>query len=149
MNKELWLPIKIREDVKEICFGDLEGMSDEYNDTHFADFKVKQMDMLEDVPYPGGENGTNVFERSMPVINELVRCGKKNIAIVTHGGVIRALLAELFGKDQARRNLFAVSLENTSITQLVYQPERDRFYLQRFNDYAHLEGHPELYRKHL
>lgn len=149
INKELWLPIEIREDVKEICFGNLEGMSDEYNDTHFTDFKAKQMDMLEDIPYPGGENGTSVFERSMPVIEELVHCGKKNIVVVTHGGVIRSLLAALFGKNQARRNLFAVSLENTSITQLVYQPERDRFYLQRFNDYAHLEGHPKLYRKHM
>lgn len=147
INKALWLPIKIREEIKEISFGDMEGKSDEYNDTNFYEFKQEQLKLLEDMPYPGGESGTSVYERAMPVIEELVQSGSKNIVIVTHGGTIRALLAALFGKNQARRFLFAVSLENTSITQLVYRPELDRFYLERFNDYAHLEGHPELYRK--
>lgn len=147
INQELLLPIGIREGIREISFGELEGNSDEYNDTHFSDFKKEQQRLLEDIPFPGGENGTSVYERAMPVIEELVQSGYKNIVVVTHGGTIRALLAALFGKNQAKRALFAVSIENTSITQLVYRPELDRFYLERFNDYAHLEGHPELYRR--
>lgn len=147
INQELCLPLRIREDIREICFGELEGRSDEYNDAHFVDFKVKQLCMLEDAAYPGGENGADVYKRAMPVIQELVQCGRKNIAVVTHGGVIRALLADLFGQGQAKRNLFAASLENTSITQLISQPEIGRYYLQRFNDYAHLEGHPTLFRQ--
>ena len=148
INKVLWLPIVIREGVKEISFGHLEGNSDEYNDIHFSDFIKEQQKLLEDIPYPGGENGAAVYNRAMPVIKELVQSGKNNIAVVTHGGVIRALLAGLFGRDQAGKYLYAYSLENTSITQLIYEPEIDRFYLQRFNDSAHLEGHPELYRIH-
>ena len=57
------------------------------------------------------------------------------------------LLAALFGKNQAKRFLFGVSLENTGITQLVYNSQQDRFYLERFNDYAHLEGHVQLHRR--
>lgn len=146
LNKALWLPIVIREEIKEISFGSMEGNTDEYNDEHYGAFKREQQKLLIDIPYPGGENGAQVFERAMPVIRELAESGRRNIAVVTHGGTIRALLAALIGSGQAKRFLFATSLENTSITQLVYKPETDRFYLERFNDFAHLEKHPELHR---
>ncbi len=148
INEELKLPHEIRDDLQEISFGLLTGKSDAYISEHFSDFKEEQMKLVEDIPYPGGENGTSVYERAMPVIQELIQSGNKNIAVVTHGGIIRVLLAALFGKNQARRFLFGVSLENTGITQLVYHEGYDRFYLERFNDFAHLEGYPKLYRSH-
>lgn len=147
INQPLHLPHIFRDNLKEISFGLLEGKSDEYNNEHFSDFKAEQYKLLDDIPYPEGENGASVFERVMPIIQEIVQSGNKNILVVTHGGVIRALLAALFGKNQAKRFLFGVALENTSITQLIYNPENDRFYLERFNDHAHLEGHPKLHRK--
>jgi probable phosphoglycerate mutase len=148
INEGLQLPHEIRDDLQEISFGLLTGKSDAYISEHFSDFKEEQMKLVEDIPYPGGENGTSVYERAMPVIQELIQSGNKNIAVVTHGGIIRVLLAALFGKNQARRFLFGVSLENTGITQLVYHEGHDRFYLERFNDFAHLEGYPQLYRSH-
>lgn len=147
LNQSLKLPHIIRDEIREISFGDLEGKTEEYVNEHFRDFKEEQYKLLEDIPYPGGENGTSVYERSMPVIQEIVQSGKTNIAIVTHGGTIRVLMAALFGKNQAKRFLYGVSLENTSITHLIYNPDYDRFYLERFNDSAHLEGHSELLRK--
>ncbi len=147
INEAFGLPHGIRAELREISFGLLEGKTDEYIEEHFRDFNEEQNKLIDDLPYPGGENGTSVYERAMPVLQELVESGKKDILIVTHGGVIRAILAALFGRNQARRFLFATSLENTSITQLRYDPEDDRFYLERFNDCAHLEGNPELRRK--
>ncbi|HKL98780.1 MAG TPA: histidine phosphatase family protein [Mobilitalea sp.] len=147
INQKLKLPIEIRENLKEISFGLLTGMTEQKIDEDFSAFKKEQQKHLEDISYPGGENGSSVYERAMPVIRDILQTGHKNIAIATHGGVIRVLLAELFGKSQAKRFLFAASLENTSITHLLYNPVFDRFYLERFNDYAHLENHPELLRK--
>ena len=147
INEALRLPHIIREELREISFGLLTGQTEDYIDEYFADFRAEQKKLMEDIPYPGGENGTSVYERAMPVIQEIVQSGKKNIAVVTHGGTIRVLLAALFGRNQARRFLFGVSLENTGITQLVYNPQYDRFYLERFNDYAHLEGHAQLHRR--
>jgi len=147
INEALHLHHEIREEIREISFGLLEGMSDEYIEENFREFKDEQKKLLDDIPYPGGENGTSVYERAMPIIQEIVQSGKKDIVVVTHGGTIRVLLAALFGKNQAKRFLFGVSLENAGITQLVYNSQNDRFYLERFNDYAHLEGHPELHRK--
>ena len=37
-------------------------------------------------------------------------------------------------------------MENSSITELTYDPELDQFRLERFNDYANLEKYPELLR---
>lgn len=147
INEALHLPHEVREELREISFGLLTGMSDEYNNENFREFKEEQKKLLEDIPYPGGENGTSVYERAMPVIQEIAQSGKRNIVVVTHGGTIRVLLAALFGRNQARRFLFGVSLENAGITQLIYNSNNDLFYLERFNDFAHLEGHPNLYRK--
>ena len=149
INEAFGFEHNIRSEIREISFGLMEGKSDEFNNEHFCAFKAEQQKFLEDIPYPGGENGTSVYERAMPVIQEIVQSGKQNIVVVSHGGTIRVLLAALFGRNQAKRFLFGLSLENTSITQLVYNPIKDRFYLERFNDYAHLEGHPELHRSNI
>ena len=146
LNTAFSLPHIIKDDIREISFGLMEGQTNEYNDINFKEFKEEQRKLLQDIPYPGGENGTSVYERVMPVILDMVHSGKKNIAVVTHGGTISVLMAALFGRNQAMRFLFGGSLENTGITQLLYNPELDRFYLERFNDCAHLEGHPELCR---
>lgn len=148
INQVFMLPHEIRDDIREISFGLMEGQSDEYIEERFHDFKVEQKKLLCDIPYPGGENGTDVCDRAMPILREISRSGKKNIVVVTHGGVIRSILAALIGKNQAQRFLFAVSLENTGITQLIYHPQEDRYYLERFNDYAHLEAYPHLHRSH-
>lgn len=146
LNKYLNLPHNIRNDLREISFGEMEGNSNAYINEHFAEFKKEQMKLTADIPYPGGECGTDVYERAMPIMDEIIRSGKKNIAVVTHGGVIRALLTGILGLHMSKKLLFAVSLENTSITQLAYDQDYQRFYLQRFNDYAHLENEPELLR---
>lgn len=86
INEALRLPHEIREELREISFGLLEGNSEEYNEEHFHAFKEEQKKLIDDVSYPGGENGTSVYERAMPVIQEIVQCGKKNIAVVSHGG---------------------------------------------------------------
>lgn len=134
----------IREDLTEISFGDMEGETKTYIAEHFADFKRKQMKLEEDIPYPGGENGRDVFKRAVTAVEEIIHSGNRNVAVVTHGGVIRALIAGLIGMDMSKRLLLGYTLENSSITELVYDETDKRFYLQRFNDFAHLEANPEL-----
>ena len=105
------------------------------------------MKLEDDIPYPGGECGSDVFKRAMVTMDEIRKSGKHNVAVITHGGVIRSLLAGLLEVNMSKKLLFAVSLENCSITQLIYDQEYKRFYLQRFNDYGHLEGEPSLLRR--
>ena len=55
------------------------------------------------------------------------------------------LLLEMF----IFRLLIGNSLENCSITEVTYLPEKKRFLLDRFNDYSHLEKYPDLLRKEM
>jgi probable phosphoglycerate mutase len=147
MNQYLNLDHQIREGIREIDFGDLEGNSEDYNNEHFKEFKAERAKLVNDLPFPNGECGQEVFDRAIKVIDEIKNGSANNIAIVTHGGTIRSLLAGILGLDQSKKLLFALSLENCSITQLNYNTKENRFYLERFNDYSHLESHPECLRK--
>lgn len=137
----------IRPELREISFGQMEGMSDEDISLKFADFKREQAKMETDLPYPGGECAADVVARVEPVFKEMVKSGDERIAVVTHGGVIRAMTAYYLGMPLSRWRLLAKSLENCSITELSWDENRSTFTVERMNDYAHLEAQPELLRK--
>lgn len=165
--------LQIRPGLAEVDFGELTGQPDEVVKRFYADYYQEQMDRFaegrvqkgnaldevnefigdffvptEEIWYPQGETGESVLARVMPVMQEWIESGDQNIAVVTHGGVIRILLTALFGGDFAKRFMFGTSLENCSITQLHYDEEKNGFFLDRFNDYAHLEQDSSLLRNH-
>lgn len=157
-REELLSGVKVRKGLREFDFGDLTGKPDKEVKAFYRNYYQHRLrnvepslhsfqDML-DMSYPGGENGAQVFERAMKVIKEICADKKQHVAVVTHGGLIRVLMAGLFGKGVQNRLLFGTSLENCSITQIHYDKEQELFYLDRFNDYAHIEMRPELLRKY-
>lgn len=165
---------QIRPGLAEIHFGALTGVKDSKVKEYYKEYYQKQMELFasgakkpsgtalqevnryigdffvppEEMWYPEGENGAMVLERVMPVVREWIQSEYQNIAVVTHGGVIRILLCALFGGDFGKRLQFGTSLENCSITQLHYDEEKNSFFLDRFNDYAHIEEEPALLRSH-
>ena len=142
----LGLPVQELIGVEEIDFGELTGHTAEYVKEHYSDFRRERNEHTSDIAYPGGECGADVIRRVFPVLMELIHESDETIAIVNHGGVIRALLAHILGLDQRYKLRFAKDLENCSITHLLYEREKNRFFLERLNDYAHLEPYPELLR---
>lgn len=170
-KKELTENIQIREGLAEIDFGSLTGVEDPVVKEFYGTYYEKQLSLFrqrkeaekdaagqvndyvgeyfvppEEMWYPQGENGAMVLERVMPVVEEWIAGLYEHIAVVSHGGVIRILLCALFGGDFARRLMFGTSLENCSITQLHYDEKLGGFFLDRFNDYAHIEAEPDLLR---
>lgn len=164
--------IQVREGLAEIDFGSLTGVEDSVVKAFYGEYYEKQLALFrqsakitsgespeqvdayvgdyfvppEEMCYPQGENGAMVLERVMPVVREWIASPWEHIAVVSHGGVIRILLCALFGGDFARRLMFGTSLENCSITQLHYDERLGGFFLDRFNDFAHIEAEPELLR---
>ena len=136
----------VRPDLREISFGDMEGMSGGEIAVKYRDFKLQMEKMEEDLPYPGGECAADVVHRALPVFEELVNSGYERVAVVTHGGVIRSMAAYYLGLDLAKWRILGKSLENCSITEFSWEDSQKRFTLERFNDYAHLEKYPELLR---
>lgn len=133
-------------ELREISFGEMEGLSDDEIAVRFADFKAEQKKMEYDIPYPGGESAGDVVRRVIPVFRQIAESGYERVAVITHGGVIRSMVAHYMGMDLAKWRTLGSSLENCSITELEWNPELRRFTLERFNDYAHLLGYPELLR---
>ncbi len=136
----------IRQELREISFGEMEGLADEEIEARFGDFKKEQNRMERDLPYPGGECGEEVIRRAIPVLEEIAASGCRNAAVVTHGGVIRTVTAALLHMEPRYYRLLGNSLENCSITEVRWNEKTGRFSLERFNDYAHLEPYPELLR---
>lgn len=146
LNQSLGVGHVIKKELREISFGEMEGKTEAYIHEHFAAFKTEQDKLEEDLPFPGGESGEDVCKRGYPVLLDIAKSGCNNVVVVTHGTMIRSLLAKIVGTETAKRFLFAKSLENCSITELRYSKGIDRFYLHRFNDYAHLEDNKQLLR---
>lgn len=147
INQSLSLPYEMLPDIQEIDFGGFTGKTDEDIRDTYGEFRRERSLHREDIPYPeGGECGADVVKRVMPQLRKLCERPEDRIGVVTHGGVIRSVCAEIVGTDQRHKLKFAMDMENTSLTQLIYDEERQFFLLERFNDFAHLEGRPELLR---
>ena len=105
--------------------------------------------MEEDLPYPdGGENCEMVFNRVMEALKDLTKEPYENVCVVTHGGVLRALLTGILGADYCKWLTYGRQIENSSITHIMYDEKMKTFHIERFNDFAHLEGKDYLMRKH-
>lgn len=139
---------EIFEEFREIDFGDMTGKEDAVIIKEYAAFRKERAMQTSDLAYPGGENGADVVRRVIPRLEQICQKPEKKTTIVAHGGVIRAVCAHILETDLKNKLKFAIDLENTSITQLNYDEQRNLFYLERFNDFAHLEPYPELLRNH-
>lgn len=148
INQHLGLPYEVLPDIQEIDFGGLTGKTDEEIRNIYGVFRQERSLQREDIPYPeGGECGADVVRRVMPQLKRLCHEQENRIAVVTHGGVIRSVCAEILQTHQRNKLKFGIDIENTSLTHLIFDEEKELFFLERFNDFAHLEQYPELLRK--
>ena len=152
VGKYLGLEPMIEEDFREISFGDMEGLDGAQLKSRFGDFLEERKKAKEDIPNPGGESGEDVFNRAMPIVRKILEEAKlddkKNIAIVSHGGLIRSVVAGVLEAPFAKKLCIGKDLENCSITEINFDEETGNFIVERINDYAHIEAEPALLRKH-
>ena len=155
INKYLNVPYEKDDELRELCFGDMEGIPNSQVREKFKNYFLESDKFLRDIPYPGGESGEDAYKRGMPALMRIVEKAKdeniENIAVVTHGGMIRSILSGIMGQQFCKRLLLAKSLENCSITELNYREREDEtgyFTIERFNDYAHIEIDEKLLRKY-
>lgn len=136
----------VREELNEISFGELTGKSDAENTVTFWEYFAAKERKESNLRLPGGESPAEVYARAVKVVEEAVLSGAETVVFVTHGGVIRSLVAGLLGLGAEQMLRIADGLEHTSITELSYSRTAGCFSLERLNDFAHLEKRPELCR---
>ncbi|MCR5792739.1 MAG: Maf family nucleotide pyrophosphatase [Lachnospiraceae bacterium] len=138
---------QIDPDFQELDFGDLTGQPDAVSAEFLGHYWDTHQIYEEDMQFPNGENSYQVAERVERAILRIVKKGTtRHNMIVMHGMALRCYLAHKFATDAKRRVDFGRHLENTSITKVLYDEESDRWFLESFNDCAHLEDTPQLLR---
>lgn len=87
-------PLRCDERLMEMHFGDWEGRA--WNDIARSEIDAWSADMLHYSP-PRGESALQVTQRVDALLDELERLPLQHIALVGHGGSMRAALANLAG----------------------------------------------------
>lgn len=152
INSYLNKPRVIDERLMEANFGLMTGKSNEVIAEEFGEYLKQRSSMVEDMTYPEGENCQMVYERAKQaiddIVNDAIKNGYKNICIVTHGGVLRALVTGIMGAPYKRWLSVGRQIENCSISEILFDENSKTYHVERFNDYAHFEGQDRLLRKH-
>jgi len=89
------MPFHIMNDLAEINFGDLEGLRYEEIEKRFPEIFRSWMTSPTETAFPNGENFTQMSARVLGAADFLL-CRHRNecVAIITHAGVIRLILAQ-------------------------------------------------------
>ena len=114
--EKIHVPVKIIPDVREGCFGKVEGMlktdiAKAYPEI-FATWYEEGGTL--DIGFPGGETKRQMQERMLKVLDELLKTKETVIGIASHGSSIRYLLMKFGHKPSAMKNtaLFKLSFKD-------------------------------------
>jgi broad specificity phosphatase PhoE len=132
----LGLQPKIREELGEIDFGQVSGLNaDSFRETLPELFERWQNRHDLSFEFPGGEQRHAFFRRAAQALDQIVaQHPAEQVAVVTHGGTIRAGLAHLFPKTMNDR--WAYELNNGSLTHVIVGDHKNT--LVSLNDRQHL-----------
>jgi broad specificity phosphatase PhoE len=87
--------------LREIDFGEWEGMSWREIESRNATYARKWSETYPQLPTPGGESFEAFQSRVMAEVEQLLTLpDQKCLAVVTHGGVMRVILRALCGLDE-------------------------------------------------
>lgn len=116
--------IKIDPRLKELHFGDWEMNT--WDEIPREIFDVWANDYANLAP-PNGETFTQLQVRAKAFIEDVSSHSHgKNILVVTHGGLIRALIAEVL--QMPLKGLFRITIDYASVTQLEFKDEIPKVY---------------------
>ena len=100
--------------LMELNFGDWEMLA--WDDIPRDIFDAWAHDYANKAP-PNGENFSQLQQRGLSFLDELLaKHNNENVAIITHGGMIRALLAHVLNIEL--KGLFRFNIDYGSVTQL-------------------------------
>jgi len=117
-------PLETRDALRELDFGAFEGRSYDALMREYPELCRRWMEAPTEVAFPGGESFAVMRTRVLSAAAELrARHANQPIALVTHGGVIRILLAEAGGLDS--RRLFQIDVPYGAIRRVALPSDRD------------------------
>ena len=124
--------------LREMNFGPWEGMTIGELEADGSWSLLEWFKNPLDVQVPGGEKLTEVIERCNLAMQQLIAAHEKEtIAVVAHGGSIRAIICSVLGLRHSE--MWRLVLENTGLSRIDFQESGIRL-VKMINDFSHLEG---------
>jgi len=109
-------------------------LDERLKELHFGDWEMRPWDAIPREPFdiwandyanlapPNGETFSQLHHRSKSFVEDVgSHSHGKNILVVTHGGFIRALVAEVL--QMPLKRLFRITIDHASVTQLEFKGE--------------------------
>ena len=88
------ITVGLHDNLCEIDFGDFEGRTYDEIATQYPDLYRRWMERPTTVEFPSGETFTDLRNRAVRALDEILRThAGSTVAIVSHGGVCRAIIA--------------------------------------------------------
>jgi broad specificity phosphatase PhoE len=124
-------------ELKEMCFGLWEGKTYAEMDADNQRMFIQWRRDPESFPPPQGETLEQVACRARGALTKITAALEQDMtaAVVTHGGVIRVMLASLLGMHLAAAAQLRISPASVTVLELV----ADRWELALLNDTCHLQ----------
>ena len=135
LSKATGLAAQARPELREMFFGDVEGMTAAEFQARFPEVYAAARNLGNlDFAWPNGEHRGGFFERVKRAVDGLMMPPEGTLAIVTHGGVVSGYLSQVVGGSPRTWLQYAVS--NCSVTEL--DVEDGRVELMRLDDTSFL-----------
>ena len=125
------------ESLKEMDLGLLEGMTWEERRQKYPEVDLNEKLSL--LQAPCGESYQDVKKRCQTFIERHLakKDEERNVIIVSHGITLRILTNLLLNRPDEDINLLNW-MENTALTELIWENESNTYQIVRLNDYSHL-----------
>ena len=121
----------LQPELREVDFGIWTSLSFDEVQTRFGISVSAWLDQLEGGTIPGAESAEVFRARVEPCLRDILALHPgQQVAIACHGGVIRMLLAILFGWPLSRMATF--EFDYASLTQVAWRPPQARLQLVNF-----------------
>jgi alpha-ribazole phosphatase len=115
------LPVETLSDLAEMNFGDLDGQLVHEIQQRYPDTFDSWMRHPTTTQFPNGENFKQMMVRVAGVLERLLtRHSNQTIAIVTHAGVIRVMLAQALAVPDDR--IFRLAQDYGAVNRIRYSP---------------------------
>jgi broad specificity phosphatase PhoE len=103
------------DDLRELDFGELEGRTYDEIAVTRPELYAEWMTSPTRVQFPGGESYAALKARSLAAVRRLREAnGERTVVAVTHGGVVRAVLADVLGMPDEL--VFRIAVEPASVS---------------------------------
>lgn len=129
------LEVQVTQGLNDPSFGVWEGMPQQEVREKYRDLYGQWISSPHIVKLPGGEGLNDVTERSVALVQEVVKRYQGTVVMVAHRVVNQAIILALMGLDNS--HFWNIKLDTAAITTFLYQ--RGRFILAEHNNTSYLK----------